>query len=53
MDMLCIILDIVIEYGDFNRLWNVFCLNDDIIWISGYDRIMRFYNLKGEFFKVV
>lgn len=46
-------MDIATKYGDPNRLWNVSCLNDDKIWTSGYDRIMRLYNLKGELLKAV
>lgn len=53
MDTPRITLDIATEYGDPNRLWNVSCLNDDTIWTSGYDRIMRLYNLKGELLKAV
>lgn len=48
-----ITLDFTTEYGDPNRLWNVSCLNDDKIWTSGYDRIMRLYNLKGELLKAI
>lgn len=48
-----ITLDFTTEYGDPNRLWNVSCLNDEKIWTSGYDRIMRLYNLKGELLKAI
>lgn len=48
-----ITLDFTTEYGDPNRLWNVSCINDDKIWTSGYDRIMRLYNLKGELLKAI
>lgn len=44
-------LDISTEYGEPNRLWKVSRLNDDKIWTSGYDRIMRLYNLKWEFLR--
>lgn len=53
MDTPRITLDIATEWGDPNRLWNVSCLNDDKIWTSGYDRIMRLYNLKGELLKAI
>lgn len=50
-----ITLDISTEYGDPNTLRKVSCLNDDKIWRSDYDRIMRLfiYNLKGDLLKAI
>nr|XP_022305039.1 uncharacterized protein LOC111112036 isoform X1 [Crassostrea virginica] len=37
----------------YDRLCNVSCLSDEEIWTSGYNKIMKLYNLKGELLKSV
>lgn len=42
-----------IEFVCFNILCGVFCLNDNNVWIFGFDNIMRFNNLKGYVLKLI
>nr|XP_022304512.1 uncharacterized protein LOC111111687 [Crassostrea virginica] len=37
----------------YNELYHVSCLSDEEIWISGDNKIMKLYNLKGELLKSV
>nr|XP_022303033.1 tripartite motif-containing protein 3-like [Crassostrea virginica] len=45
-----ILTDILTGY---NKLYHVSCLSDEEIWTSGYNEIMKLYNLKGEVLKSV
>lgn len=42
-----------IDFGFGNGLYNVVVQNDEEIWISGWDKILKFYNLNGELIKFV
>nr|XP_011425043.2 uncharacterized protein LOC105326610 [Crassostrea gigas] len=53
LDVPQIITDINTKYWDSNRLRNVSCLNDDELWTSGQDNIMRLYNLHGKLVKSI
>lgn len=37
---LWVIKDIDIDYGEFDGLYSVFCLNDDDVWMCGQDNMM-------------
>lgn len=50
MDELFIIIIIKSKYF---LLYNVVCLGDDNIWISGDDNIMNFFNIQGELQKLI
>lgn len=45
LDELKILVVIDIGYG---YLVSVCCLNDDKIWSSGIDKVMKFYSFRGE-----
>nr|XP_034317872.1 tripartite motif-containing protein 3-like [Crassostrea gigas]XP_034317873.1 tripartite motif-containing protein 3-like [Crassostrea gigas] len=45
--------DIKTEYGKQNPLRDVSCLSGEYIWTSGFDNIMKLYNLQGELVKSV
>lgn len=53
IDELRIIIDIKIEYGGLNGFCSVLCLNGENIWICGCDKIIRFFNFKGEIVKFI
>nr|XP_034332858.1 tripartite motif-containing protein 55-like [Crassostrea gigas] len=53
IDVPRIITDIHTEYGESIRLHNVFCLNDDELWTSGDDNMMRLYSLHGKLVKSI
>lgn len=42
-----------IDIGFGNGLYNVVVKNDEEIWISGWDKILKFYNFNGELIKFV
>lgn len=42
-----------IDIGFGNGLYNVVVQNDEEIWISGWDKILKFYNFNGELIKFV
>lgn len=48
-----IITDINTKYGDPQKLCSVQCLDDQHIWMSGEENIMRLYNLQGELLKSI
>lgn len=49
-----ILTDIQTDYGgNFNELLSVSCLTDNEFWTCGCDKIMRLYNLQGEFLNSV
>ncbi|XP_062619234.1 uncharacterized protein LOC134280794 [Saccostrea cucullata] len=45
-------LIITIDTG-YKELFNVICLNDEEIWTSGKDKIMKLYNLQGKLLKSI
>ncbi|XP_062600819.1 uncharacterized protein LOC134262442 [Saccostrea cucullata] len=45
-------LIITIDTG-YKELFNVICLNDEEIWTSGKDKIMKLYNLQGNLLKSI
>ncbi|XP_052711634.1 uncharacterized protein LOC128185957 [Crassostrea angulata] len=51
IDVPSIITEINTEYGNFNELESVSCLNDEECWTCGQDNKMRLYNLKRELVK--
>uniref|UniRef100_K1PQT2 Tripartite motif-containing protein 2 n=1 Tax=Magallana gigas TaxID=29159 RepID=K1PQT2_MAGGI len=53
IDVPRIISEINTEYGESNELYSVTCLNDDEVWTSGQDNMMRLYNLHGKLVKSI
>eukprot|EP00105_Crassostrea_gigas_P039749 XP_019923897.1 PREDICTED: tripartite motif-containing protein 2 [Crassostrea gigas] len=53
IDVPRIITEINTEYGKSNSLRCVSCLNDDEVWTSGRDNMMRLYNLHSKLVKSI
>ncbi|XP_078341108.1 uncharacterized protein LOC111109911 [Crassostrea virginica] len=43
-----VLIDVNTEYKVGNKLCSVACLNDNELWTSGQDKILRLYNFQGE-----
>ncbi|XP_034317876.2 tripartite motif-containing protein 2-like [Magallana gigas] len=43
-----IVMDIDTDYRKQNKLRSVSCLSGEHVWTSGFDKILRLYNLQGE-----
>lgn len=48
-----IIRDFITEYGEDDGLQNVSLLSDNELWTSGFDNMLRLYNLQGDLLKSV
>ncbi|XP_065927958.1 E3 ubiquitin-protein ligase TRIM71-like [Magallana gigas] len=53
IDVPRVITEINTEYGQSNGLRSVSCLSDDEVWTSGWDNMMRLYNLHGKLVKSI
>nr|XP_034332863.1 uncharacterized protein LOC105339745 isoform X3 [Crassostrea gigas] len=53
IDVPRIITEINTEYGEFNELDSLSRLNDDEVWTSGHDNMLRLYNLHGKLVKSI
>ena len=43
-----VLIDVNIKYKVGNKLCSIACLNDNELWTSGQDKILRLYNSQGE-----